>query len=667
MEEAQKRIAELSEKLHFLNQKYYQESVSLVSDQEFDLMMKELEKLEKAYPQYALPDSPTQRVGGTITKEFQQVAHRYPMLSLGNTYSVEELQDFDERVKKGLAGQPYSYVCELKIDGVAISLIYEEGKLIQAITRGDGVRGDDVTANARTIRSLPLRLSGSGFPARFEVRGEIFMPFSVFESLNAEREDVGEPPLANPRNAASGTMKMQDSSVVAHRKLDCVVYHLLGENLGIDTHAHGLEAMKSWGLPISEYWTECADINEVLAYIARWEQERFNLLMGIDGIVIKVNNTNQREELGYTAKVPRWAISYKYKAESARTRLLSIDYQVGRTGAVTPVANLEPVQLAGTRVKRATLHNADEIARLDLRIGDWVFVEKGGEIIPKITGPDLDNRPANLPKTDFTDLCPACQTPLTRQEGEAAWYCPNEYGCAPQVKGRIEHFIQRKAMNIEGLGSETIDLLVEQKLIHDAADLYTLRFEEILNLERFAEKSARNLIEGIEKSKSQPFSKVLFALGIRYVGETVAEKLANHFLSLTAILEASQEKLTEAPEIGEKIAQSIIKTRVQPQFIELIAKLQAAGLQFAMPEGPAIESQRLEGLTFVVSGNFGTPERRIELEHMIKAHSGKLVGSVSSKVKYLLAGEKMGPSKLEKAQKLGVQIISEADFLDFIK
>jgi DNA ligase (NAD+) len=665
MTDVQKRIAELTDRIHYLNHRYYQDSVSEISDMEFDALLRELQDLEKQHPTLAQPDSPTQRVGGAITKEFRQIRHQYPMLSLGNTYSREELQEFDERVRKGLNGEPFEYVCELKIDGVAISLIYENGILTQAITRGDGVQGDEVTANARTIKSLPLKLQSRDFPERFEVRGEIFMPFKVFDAINAEREDIGEAPLANPRNAASGTMKMQDSSVVAQRKLDCYLYYLLGENLPSQSHEESLLRLKEWGFPVSDAWRKCASVEDIFAFIEHWDKERFHLPMGIDGIVIKVNSLRQQEDLGFTAKIPRWAISYKYKAESATTVLESISYQVGRTGAVTPVANLKPVQLAGTKVKRASLHNADEIARLDVRIGDWVFVEKGGEIIPKITGVDLPKRGMFSEPTAFLSHCPACETALVRTEGEAAWYCPNEMGCPPQRKGRMEHFIQRKALNIDGLGAETIDLLFEKKLIADSADLYTLTYEQLIGLDRFADKSARNLLAGIEKSKSVPFPKVLFGIGIRFVGATVAEKLAEHFGSMDNIAKATHEELIQAPEIGEKIALSVLAFFQDPASIQFVEKLRMAGVQLAMPEGKEAESDALAGLSFVISGVFSTFSRE-ELQDKIKANGGKLISSVSAKVNYLVAGENMGPAKLEKATKLGVKILTETEFIEMV-
>jgi DNA ligase (NAD+) len=666
MTDAKEQIARLTERINHLNQRYYQDAVSEVSDQEFDAMLRHLQDLEASHPEFALPDSPTQRVGGGITKEFKQIKHRYPMLSLGNTYSREELLEFDERVRKGLNGADFEYVCELKIDGVAISLIYDNGIFVQAITRGDGVQGDEVTLNARTIRSIPLRLRQSGYPTKFEVRGEVFMPFAVFGAINAEREDIGEPLMANPRNAASGSMKMQDSAVVARRRLDCFVYYLLGEDVQAETHSAALESLKHWGLPVSDTWKLCPGMEQVFDFIDHWDKERFGLPMGIDGIVIKVNSRLQQEELGYTAKIPRWAISYKYQAESACTRLNSISYQVGRTGAVTPVANLEPVQLAGTRVKRATLHNAGEIERLDLRIGDFVFVEKGGEIIPKITGVDLSRRTLFSVPNHFITHCPECNTALRRNEGEAAWYCPNESSCPPQVKGRMEHFIQRKAMNIDGLGAETIDLLFDKGLVKDAGDLYSLQYEDLIQLDRFADKSVRNLLDGIGRSRQVPFPKVLFGMGIRFVGATVAEKLAEHFGSLEKLRQAGLEELIQAPEIGEKIARSVLTWFEAPETAGFIRKLENAGLQLRMAEGPEQESEVLAGFSFVISGVFSEFSRE-ELQDKIKANGGKLVSSVSAKTDYLLAGDNMGPAKLEKATRLGVKIISEAEFLQMLQ
>jgi len=661
----QEKIAQLTERINHLNDQYYQKSVSEISDFEFDKLLKELSDLERQYPDFAQPDSPTQRVGGTITKEFKQVVHRFPMLSLANTYSETELAEFDERVRKGLGGQAFEYICELKFDGVAISIRYENGVLVQAVTRGDGVQGDDVTANVKTIRSIPLRLKSGNYPTQFEVRGEVFMPFSVFKKLNQEREDIGESPLANPRNAASGTLKMQDSAVVAHRQLDCFLYTLQGENLPVSTHEEAIKSLADWGLPVSDTWKKCSSISDVKTFIDHWDKHRHDLPLGIDGIVLKVNQFNQQEELGYTAKIPRWAISYKYKAESAITVLESISYQVGRTGAVTPVANLKPVQLAGTRVKRATLHNADEIARLDLRVGDHVHVEKGGEIIPKITAVEMSKRELFSQPTTFISTCPDCGTPLLRNEGEAAWFCPNEYGCPPQLKGKIEHFIQRKAMNIDGLGAETIDLLFENGMVRDAADLYSLTYDQLIGLERFADKSVRNVLEGIEKSKGQLFPKVLFGMGIRFVGATVAEKLANHFGSLEKIQQATPEELVQAPEIGDKIASSILNYFSRSESMGFVEKVKRAGLQLEMPEGSPPESEILAGFSFVISGVFSTFSRE-ELQDKIKANGGKIISAVSAKVDYLVAGENMGPAKLEKAQKLGVKIISEQDFIDIL-
>lgn len=666
MHPAEQQIQTLSEKLHYLNHRYYQDSVSEVSDFEFDKLLKELADLEKLHPEFVRPDSPTQRVGGTVSEKFKTVKHRYPMLSLGNTYSIEELEEFDQRVRKILGSEPFEYVCELKFDGVAISLRYEQGILVQAVTRGDGVQGDDVTTNVRTIHSIPLKLQPGNWPENFEARGEIFMPFPVFKSLNAEAEDIGEAPLANPRNAASGSLKIRDSAVVAKRRLDCFLYTLSGDNLPFATHSDSVTALKNWGFPISNTWRLCKGISDVEQFIQHWDTHRHDLPLGIDGIVLKVNSFRQQEELGFTAKIPRWAISYKYKAESATTILESVSYQVGRTGAVTPVANLKPVQLAGTRVKRASVHNADQIALLDLRVGDHVFVEKGGEIIPKITGVDVSKRaPISIP-IQFITHCPDCETALIRKEGEAAFYCPNEFECPPQVKGRVEHFIQRKAMNIEGLGAETIDLLYEQGMVRMAADLYSLTYEQLISLERFADKSARNALDGIEKSKQMPFPKVLFGIGIRFVGATVAEKLAGHFGSLDALANADFDALIQAPEVGEKIAVSVREFFSNEYHQNHIQKLKESGLQLNMPEGPAQQSDKLNGMSFVVSGSFGTPQRRVELEDTIKANGGKLVSSVSGKLDYLVAGENMGPSKLEKAEKLGVKIISEEEFLGLL-
>ncbi|MBO9702464.1 MAG: NAD-dependent DNA ligase LigA [Sporocytophaga sp.] len=665
-EEAKLRIEELTEKINYYNDLYYQQSTSAISDFEFDKLLEELNKLEDLHPEFKKEDSPSQRVGGTITKEFKTVYHVYPMLSLGNTYSEEELIEFDNRVKKTI-GTNFEYIAELKFDGVAMSITYENGILKQATTRGDGVRGDDVTANVKTIRSIPLKIKGNNIPPLFEVRGEVFLPLDSFNKINKEREDIGEPLLANPRNAASGTIKMQDSTVVAQRKLDCFVYGLLGENLDIKSHHDALVRIKEWGFNVSDSYTRCKDIHEVINYINKWETERFKLPLGTDGIVIKVNDYKQQEILGYTAKSPRWAIAYKYKAETASTLLESIEYQVGRTGAVTPVANLLPVQLAGTRVKRASVHNANEIKRLDLRIGDTVFVEKGGEIIPKITGVNLGLRPGNSIPIEYITNCPECGTPLIRKEGEAVHYCPNEKGCPPQIKGKLEHFIQRKALNIEGIGSETVDQLYAKGLVKDPADLYDLTFEKLCSLERFGEKSANNIIKGLETSKTVPFKNVLFGIGIRYVGNTVAEKLADHFNNIDALAKASFEELRAVPEIGEKIAQGVVEYFAQEEHRLFIERLKKAGLQMEAQEKVIeFESNIFEGKTFVISGVFQNFSRD-GIKEKVEKNGGKVVSSISAKLNFLIAGENMGPSKLEKAQKLGIQMISEDEFINMLK
>jgi len=665
-EEAKLRIEELTEKINYYNDLYYQQSTSAVSDFEFDKLLEELNKLEDLHPELKKEDSPSQRVGGTITKEFKTVYHIYPMLSLGNTYSEEELIEFDNRVKKTI-GTNFEYIAELKFDGVAMSITYENGILKQATTRGDGVRGDDVTANVKTIRSIPLKIKGNNIPPLFEVRGEVFLPLESFNKINKEREDIGEPLLANPRNAASGTIKMQDSTIVAQRKLDCFVYGLLGENLDIKSHHDALIRIKEWGFNVSDSYTRCKDIHEVMNYINKWEKERFKLPLGTDGIVIKVNDYKQQEILGYTAKSPRWAIAYKYKADTASTLLESIEYQVGRTGAVTPVANLLPVQLAGTKVKRASVHNANEIKRLDLRIGDTVFVEKGGEIIPKITGVNLGLRPENSTPIEYITNCPECGTPLIRKEGEAVHYCPNEKGCPPQIKGKLEHFIQRKAMNIEGIGSETVDQLYAKGLVKDPADLYDLTFEKLCSLERFGEKSANNIIKGLDTSKTVPFKNVLFGIGIRYVGNTVAEKLADHFNNIDALAKASFEELREVPEIGEKIAQGVVEYFSQEEHRLFIERLKKAGLQMeAQKKVIEFESNIFEGKTFVISGVFQNFSRD-SIKEKVEKNGGKVVSSISAKLNFLIAGENMGPSKLEKAQKLGIQMISEDEFTNMLK
>jgi DNA ligase (NAD+) len=664
---AEQKIQELSEKLHYYNYKYYQESVSEISDYEFDMMLKELIELEKQFPDLKSSDTPSQRVGGDITKNFETVEHKIPMLSLGNTYSKEELDDFDGRVKRGLGDEVYEYFCELKFDGVAISLHYENGKLIRGVTRGDGSKGDDITNNAKTIRTIPLKVRGEQFPDYFEARGEVFLPREAFNEINREREENGEALLANPRNAASGTLKMQDSGVVAKRKLDCYLYSYAGEDLPIDSHEEGIKQLEKFGFNVSQTYKKCQNINEVFDFINEWEEKRHSLPVDTDGIVIKVNSLAQQEQLGFTAKSPRWAIAYKYKAESSTTILKEISYQVGRTGAVTPVANLEPVSLAGTTVKRASLHNANEIARLDLRVGDTVHVEKGGEIIPKITGVDLTKRDLGSTEVEYLKNCPECGTELVRAEGEAVHYCPNKKGCPPQIKGSIEHYIQRKAADIDSMGERTIHLLYEKGLVKNVADLYDLTYEDVFELEGFKDLSTKNLLKGIEESKQIPFENILFGLGIRFVGKTVAEKLAVHFKNIDNLSRASLEELIEVPEIGERIAQSVVEYFQDQDNIELIERLKSAGLQFEIKE--AIIEQKgnaLEGKSLVVSGVF-EHYGRDEIKEVIKQYGGKVVSAISGKVDILVAGENMGPAKRQKAEKIGVKIIDETEFRSLIK
>jgi DNA ligase (NAD+) len=679
-DQAQEQIKQLTDQINYHSDLYYQKSTSEISDFDFDQLLVKLAALEAEFPELKSEDSPTQRVGGTITKEFDTVIHKYPMLSLGNTYSEEDLIEFDKRVAKGLEGQEYEYFCELKFDGVALSLTYENGALKRAVTRGDGTQGDDITTNAKTIRSIPLKLKGN-VPAEFEVRGEAFFPIKEFQRVNSEREDIGLDLLANPRNAASGTLKMQDSSVVAQRRLDCFLYYLLGENLGYSTHSECMNAVESWGFNVSPTYRKCGSIQDVLAYIHEWEEKRHSLPVETDGIVIKVNDLNQQDQLGFTAKSPRWAISYKYKAESAATVLESISYQVGRTGSVTPVANLKPVLLAGTTVKRASLHNADQIEKLDLRIGDTVFVEKGGEIIPKVTAVNLPLRKADSQPVTYITNCPECDTPLVRQEGEANHYCPNTEACPPQVLGRIEHFIQRKAVDIDSLGPETIRGLLQNSLIENYADLYSLTFDQLNGLEfrtfsdkkgdytvrSLRDKSAGNIIKAIEASKQVPFERVLFGLGIRFVGKTVAEKLASHFQNIDALAQASFENLIAVDEIGDRIAYSVIEFFQNEEHIKTIEKLKQAGVQLETDQSQILapESNIFEEKTFVISGVF-TQFSRDELQEKIKANGGKLVSSISKKLDYLVAGDKMGPSKLEKATTLGIKIISEEEFIQMI-
>lgn len=665
-EKATQEVQELTEKINYYNAQYYQNNKSEISDFEFDKLMERLIALEKEFPELKHMDSPTQRVGGTITKNFETVYHRYPMLSLGNTYSREDLEDFDGRVKRALGNESYEYFCELKFDGVALSITYEKGVLVQGVTRGDGTRGDDITDNVRTIRSLPLRVSSKDVPDQFEIRGEAFMPREVFRQINAEREDNGEEPYANARNTASGTLKMQDSSIVAKRKLDCYLYSALGEDLPFTSHSEGIQWLEKLGFNISPTYSLCPTMTEVFEYIEDWRDKRKDLPLETDGIVIKVNNLNQQSRLGFTAKSPRWAIAYKYKSENAATRLLGITYQVGRTGAITPVAELEPVLLAGTTVKRASLHNANEIERLDLRIDDTVFVEKGGEIIPKVTGVELTSRGPESQPVKYISECPECGTKLERQPGEAQHYCPNIDGCPPQIKGRIEHYIQRKAMDIDSLGEKTIAQLFEAGLVNTPADLYDLTYDHVLSLEGFKEKGTENLLNGIEQSRSIPFENVLFALGIRYVGRTVAEKLAAHFKNIDALSVATEEDLVNVPEIGERIAQSVRSYFTNPLYLKEVERLKKAGVQFEIIEKENTQvSDILDGKTFVISGVF-QEFGRDELKEIIRQHGGKVVSSISGKLDYLVAGDNMGPAKQEKAEKLGVPILSENEFKSLI-
>lgn len=659
------KIKALREALEQHNYNYYVLSAPTISDREFDEMMKELQILEEAHPEYADPHSPTQRVGSDLSKEFEQVVHTYPMLSLGNTYSEDEVKDFYERIARDL-NEPFEIVAELKYDGTSISLTYEDGRLVRAVTRGDGTRGDDVTANVKTIRSVPLKLMGDRYPATFEIRGEILLPWAEFDRLNKEREEQEEPLFANPRNAASGTLKQQNPAVVAARKLDAYFYYLLGEELPAETHFDNLEAARSWGFKIPNVIRVCNSLEDIYDYIAYWDVERKNLPVATDGIVLKVNSLRQQRNLGFTAKSPRWAIAYKFQAERAVTRLNSVSFQVGRTGAVTPVANLEPVLLAGTTVKRASLHNADIIEGLDLHLGDKVFVEKGGEIIPKIVGVDVEARGLLVgDKVRFIRSCPECGTPLMRPEGEAAHYCPNEAGCPPQIKGKIEHFVTRRAMNIN-MGPETVEDLYEAGYIKDTADLYTLEIADLLRLERWADKSARNLMASLEESKQVPFERVLYGLGIRFVGETVAKRLVSAFHSMEQLEQASFEDLTAVDEIGERIARSIIAYFADERNRTLVNRLKEYGLQMSVAEEKlANRSEKLKGLSIVISGTFAKHSRD-EYKAMIEQHGGKNSGSVSGKTDYILAGDNMGPAKLEKAAKLGVKIINEDEFLNMI-
>ena len=666
-DQAKENIEELRKKLHHHNYLYYVKSSPEISDYEFDMMMKELQELEQKFPEFADKNSPTKRVGGDITEKFEKVKHRYPMLSLSTTYNFDEIRDWENRIKKTIE-QKIEYICELKYDGVAIGISYENGKMVRAVTRGDGETGEDITTNVRTITSIPLSLTGD-YPEDFEIRGEIFLPLEVFSKMNADRVERGEEPYMNPRNTASGTLKLQDSSVVASRKLDCFLYGLYGDNLPGKTHLENMEHARSWGFKVPSREKRqieiCKDIKGIESFIDYWEEERHNLPFEIDGVVLKVNSYAEQEELGFTAKSPRWATAYKFKAEQKETLLEKITFQVGRTGAITPVANLKPVVLAGTTVKRASLHNADQIEQLDLREGDTVFVEKGGEIIPKVVGVDFKKRPKHLPEFEYITHCPECGTELRRNEGEALHYCPNIYGCPPQIKGRIEHFISRKAMNIDGLGAETVGQLFDANLIDDMADLYTLSKDDLLKLDRMAEKSATNLLNGVEASKQIQFERVLFALGIRYVGETVAKKLAREFKSLESLEAASFEDLVAVDEIGDRIAQSVIEYFQDEKNKDIVARLRQAGLNFELNESELPSSEKLSGQSFVVSGVFEKFSRN-DLKKEIEMNGGKVLSGVSANTDFLIAGENMGPSKRKKAESLEVPIISEDDFINMI-
>ena len=666
--EIKEHIDSLVKELNGHNYNYYVLAQPTISDFEFDKKLQELSELEKQFPEYQDPDSPTQKVGGDITKQFQTVKHKWPMLSLGNTYNEQDLKEFDERVRKAI-GDNFEYVCELKFDGLSLSLTYENGKLLRAVTRGDGTKGDDVTTNAKTIHTIPKTLKGTGYPEMFEIRGEVFMHKPAFDRLNAERIENNEVPYANPRNFASGTLKMQDSSEVAKRPLDCFLYFLYTDKRLYNTHWESLQAVKDWGFHICEHTRLCKSIDEVLEFVHLWEEKRFDLSYDIDGIVIKVNNYSQQQELGFTAKSPRWAIAYKYKAQEVETVLEQVTYQVGRTGAVTPVANLKPVLLAGTTVKRATLHNANEIVRLDLHEGDTVLVEKGGEIIPKIIAVNTIKRRSGATRIIYPEVCPECGSNLIRKEGEAVHYCPNDEACPPQIVGKMQHFISRKAMNIEGLGQETIETFYRKGLIEHISDLYTLyeKEDQLKQLDRFGEKSIANMLEGIEKSKQMPFEKVLFGLGIRYVGETVAKKLAAHFKNIDSLMNASLSELTSAEEIGERIAESVIEYFSDPRHIQQIEELRKHGLQFETSETQIeLQSTKFEGMSFIISGVFENYSRD-ELKDIIEANGGKILSSISAKLNYLVAGDNMGPSKLEKAVKLKIPMISDTQLLEMLK
>ncbi len=665
MDEKQ-RILQLRKELHEHNYKYYVLNQPEISDQDFDFMMHELQNLEAKHPEMADPNSPTQRVGSDLNHEFSQVAHKYPMLSLANTYNEQDVAEWYDSVKRGLNGEDFEVCCEMKYDGLSISLTYVDGKLVRGVTRGDGVHGDDVTDNVKTIRCIPLVLPGTGYPNEFEIRGEILMPWKVFERLNAEREAAEEPLFANPRNAASGTLKSQNSALVASRQLDSYLYYLLGEDLPCDGHYENLQEAARWGFKISQGMKKVKTLQEIYDYINYWDAERKNLPVATDGIVLKVNSLRQQRSLGFTAKSPRWAIAYKYKAERACTRLNEVTFQVGRTGAVTPVANMDPVQLAGTTVKRATLNNEDFIRSFDLHIGDYVYVEKGGEIIPKIVGVDIDRRPIIAQPVSFITHCPECGTRLVRYEGESAWYCPNDAGCPPQIKGRIEHFISRRAMNIDSIGPETVDDFYRQGLVRNVADLYTIDVQQI-NGDGSRQKSAMKIIKGIEASKQVPFERVVFALGIRFVGETSAKLLARHFKDVDSLMGAKLGDLTEIDGIGEVMAKSIMTYFANPQNRDIVERLRGYGLQMALgKDQTAVASDKLAGKSIVISGVF-QHHSRDEYKQLIEQHGGKNVGSISGKTSFILAGDNMGPSKLQKAEKLGIPLVSEDDFLKIIE
>lgn len=665
--EVKKQIEALTAELKQHNYNYYVLAMPTIADYDFDQKLKQLAELERQHPDFADPDSPTQKVGGEVTKEFVTVRHRWPMQSLGNTYNAQELLDFDQRVRKAI-GDNFEYVCELKFDGLSMSLTYEHGQLARAVTRGDGVQGDDVTTNIRTIHTIPKKLNKGDYPEFFEIRGEVFMHRKAFERLNNERIENGEIPYANPRNFASGTVKMQDSAEVAKRPLDCFLYGLYTDRTLFKTHWESLEALEKWGFNVNDHSRLCGNIDQVLEFITYWDTERFNLSYDIDGIVIKVNNYGQQQELGFTAKSPRWAISYKFKAERVETELLSVSYQVGRTGAVTPVANLQPVLLAGTTVKRATLHNANEIIRLDLHEGDSVYVEKGGEIIPKIISVNTEKRHQNAVPVEYITNCPACGTHLERKEGEAAFYCPNDEGCPPQIVGKMQHFINRKAMNIDGLGDETIETLYQKGLLRHISDIYRLhKHADVLkHMDRFGEKSITNMLDGIERSKQMPFERVLFGLGIRYVGATVAKKLALHFKNIDALSRATYDELIAAEEIGDRIALSLIEYFSGGVHQQEIENLKNEGLQLAIEEKEiTLASDKLAGKTFIISGVFEKFSRD-ELKDIIEQNGGKILSSISAKLNYLVAGDNMGPSKLEKANKLNIPIISDEELMRMI-